>query len=577
LSKQVLAFPDGSLELGLLRAMASWQFLWRWDIVHATMLEILMMGGRPLLGTEANGARLRKKQSRLWRLGLLMILGTMLLAVLLTGCGSSKASPSPSRKSSSSIAWPIGPLTVSGRFIVDQTGRVIILHGVNEVYKVPPYCPPDKPWGLQPADAKLMHSLGFDVVRLGYLWEGFEPEKGKWDYKYLDCLQRSESMLAKEHIFTLVDSHQDVYTQEFGGEGFPAWSVHDHHLKPPNPLPPFPHNEYLRVVEAAFDGLWANRGNVWQSYAQAWGKVAAFFAKDKMVLGYDLMNEPWPGKYMEQCANLFGCKAFDQDILEPFETMSAKAIRKASPQHIIFYEPNITFNAGAGNNFTAPPSSLEPIGFSFHDYCLTHGEFNTKPRTAARLNACKFEYNLVQNNALYAGKAINGAPLETEFGATFYVPELEVDVSLSDAHLTGWIYWQFKAAGDITTDSVAHDHRRCPRNSPESLFHDDCDLKTLVRSKAVALAEPYPMAIAGTPTSYGYNFKTHVFHLDYKVNPRVDAPTVVFASKPLHYPHGYKLALSGAKLITKPGSEWIELKNLPGASDVSLTLSPLHT
>ena len=33
------------------------------------------------------------------------------------------------------------------------------------------------------------------------------------------------------------------------------------------------------------------------SWANFWGKVAQEFVDNKYILGYELMNEPWAGKY----------------------------------------------------------------------------------------------------------------------------------------------------------------------------------------------------------------------------------------------------------------------------------------
>ena len=54
----------------------------------------------------------------------------------------------------------------------------MFIHGVNAVYKHPPYelyPDPGKPWNFSAADASLMARLGFNVVRLGMTWSGLEP------------------------------------------------------------------------------------------------------------------------------------------------------------------------------------------------------------------------------------------------------------------------------------------------------------------------------------------------------------------------------------------------------------------
>ena len=76
-------------------------------------------------------------------------------------------------------AGPVGPLRApGGPFLVDQTGRTVLLHGVDLVYKIPPYEVDVNGSGrnvLTPAEAQRMAQLGFTVVRLGIIWKGLEP------------------------------------------------------------------------------------------------------------------------------------------------------------------------------------------------------------------------------------------------------------------------------------------------------------------------------------------------------------------------------------------------------------------
>ena len=74
---------------------------------------------------------------------------------------------------------PVGPLRApGGPDLVDHDGRVVLLHGVDLVYKIPPYEVEVTGSGrnvLTPAEAQRMAYLGFDVVRLGIIWKGLEP------------------------------------------------------------------------------------------------------------------------------------------------------------------------------------------------------------------------------------------------------------------------------------------------------------------------------------------------------------------------------------------------------------------
>jgi hypothetical protein len=55
----------------------------------------------------------------------------------------------------------------SGRWITDASGRVVIVHGINMVYKLPLYDPAAAGFGDD--DAAFLASIGFDTVRVGVI------------------------------------------------------------------------------------------------------------------------------------------------------------------------------------------------------------------------------------------------------------------------------------------------------------------------------------------------------------------------------------------------------------------------
>ena len=73
----------------------------------------------------------------------------------------------------------MGPLRApGGPGLVDHEGRTVLLHGVDLVYKIPPYEVEVNGTGrnvLDAAEARRMAELGFNVVRLGVIWKGLEP------------------------------------------------------------------------------------------------------------------------------------------------------------------------------------------------------------------------------------------------------------------------------------------------------------------------------------------------------------------------------------------------------------------
>ena len=218
---------------------------------------------------------------------------------------------------------------------------------------------------------QFLHRHGFNGVRLGVIYAGVEPKPGKYDNAYLDHIAATERTLDKNGVFSLLDFHQDLYNEKFQGEGWPDWAVQDDGLS--NPRNGFPTN-YLTnpALQHAFDHFWANDpgpGGVGlvDRYAAAWRHVAGRFRDTAGVLGYDLLNEPWPGSNWQPCINPAGCPAFDTGPLASMMRKTTDAIRKVDRRHLVWQEPNVLFNFGPQTHL---PKIGSNSGFSFHDYCL---------------------------------------------------------------------------------------------------------------------------------------------------------------------------------------------------------------
>src|SRR3546814_17178132 len=80
------------------------------------------------------------------------------------------------------------------------------------------------------------------------------------------------------------------------------------------------------------------------------------------------------------------------------------------------------------------------------------------------------------------------------------------------------------------------------------LFDDDDDNRTLRDAKLDVLSEPYPMAVAGTTETYGYDPDTRTFTLNYTPDPASAAPTLVF-TEPRQY-HGERKRVWKGKRVS---------------------------
>jgi endoglycosylceramidase len=466
---------------------------------------------------------------------------------------------------------PHPPLAPAGNWIADDAGRVVILHGFNMVYKVGSYRPEETGFGRD--DARFLHRHGFNTIRLGIIYKGLEPEPPGADggpgYRrgYLRSIARTERVLAKRKIFTLLDFHQDLYNERFEGEGWPDWQTLDDGL-PAEPKNGFPDN-YLTMpaLQRAFDHFWANDPAagvpLQDAYASAWRKVASRFERRPYVAGYDLLNEPWPGSAFTSCLSAAGCPAFDSGPLTRFSKRVIGAIREVDRRTLAFYEPNVLFNSAAQTSHgdTGDPRA----GFSFHVYCLGAGGGFTSP-------SCAENEEQVLANADVHSERTGDPPLVTEFGASDDLVDTRQVIDLADRHMVGWQYWHYCDCDDPTTvgpgvQSVVIDPSRPPRGD------------NVKREKLKLLARPFPQAVAGTPTGYSFDPGTGVFELAYSTAspggetlPRATA-TEVRVPK-ISYPGGYEVAVEDASVRSRRDAPVLRLKRDGGAERVTVTVTP---
>jgi len=111
------------------------------------------------------------------------------------------------------------------RVMRDPKGRHTIFHGVNVVYKIPPYIPDaqvyDAQNSLNDKDIDDLVSWGFNFVRLGVMWEAVETSPGNYNSTYIEEVDTMINKLGAKGIYTLVDAHQDVLARQICGEGMP--------------------------------------------------------------------------------------------------------------------------------------------------------------------------------------------------------------------------------------------------------------------------------------------------------------------------------------------------------------------
>jgi endoglycosylceramidase len=455
---------------------------------------------------------------------------------------------------------------------VDSHGRARVFHGVNAVSKEWPWYPPrqgfDTSSTLSEQDMALMRSWGFNVLRLGVMWPGVEPEKGKVDQAYLDVMESITTDAAKYGIYTLLDAHQDVGSRRFCGEGFPEYYVDEMLANASSamakaaafPFPvhsdPFPVNasgmpyitDCLREnfgdfygsakVGAMFAELYRNGTQFNQGFHRYWAAVVGRFAKQPQVLGYELLNEP-PG----QC--LLGdphCRETDrsplkydawteESFLAPLYRSLAKVVRAADPDTPIFYEATLYPRVGVTlheDAFDAPPlgNDTQQV-LAYHIYCADLS-FEHMDKML-----CEQTHGLYYREYFGFVKKHKVGGFISEFGAMDQRAE-QLDLAAeildwADSNFQSWAYWQLKFYDDFTT-----------KNKEESFWDTN---GTLEVKKLRTLSRTYAQAIAGVPISMNFNANTAQFDLAFRPLA-LGAPTEIYLNEELHYKDGYDLTIT---------------------------------
>lgn len=459
-------------------------------------------------------------------------------------------------------------ISVKDDKFIDPEGRQIILHGVNIV---------EKSKGRNylswhgPEEFAMMRDWGFNCIRLGIIWDGLEPEPGKYDYDYLAGLDSRIQWAKDNGIYVFLDMHQDLYNAKFGGDGAPEWAVLDDGKPHINPGGVWSIAYFTSpAIHAAFDNFWANKPasdgiGLQDHFARAWQIVAQRYADEPTVIGYDLFNEPFPGssilpslmeklqsaiefyaqKYgtekpdISEIMSLFGdpenlkkysddfdvykafvdgglsySQGFEGDLLMPFYNRVVNAIRQVDKNHIIFLETHIYCNAGTPTGITpvidpdGNPDLLQAI--APHGYDLVIDTEKVAEHNPDRVK-------LIFERHAETSKRLNIPTLIGEWGA-FYghpgtLPAAKMVVHQLEKHLFSDTYWSYGSSKEI--------------------------------DKAVYfpfLSRPYPSVVSGKLIKYQTDLDKQEFHCIWEESPSIDAPNMIYIPSQW-FPNGYSVEL----------------------------------
>jgi len=547
------------------------------------------------------------------------VLGVLALAGMAAGCASSvpAAGPvagvagqysAPSAYSGAPVALA-GTTTVSGLlrapggpYIKDQAGRAVFLHGVNAVYKYPPYeleVGPGRAFSFTAADASRIAGLGFNVVRLGILWAGLEPGSGgpnqpsictpgsprephMYDAAvaraYLTRVAKVVDLLGAHGVYTLLDMHQDVYNQAFRGEGAPAWAVCTNQ---PEGTPivalggRWSANYRNPSLHVAVSHFWNNDvvGDLQGEFDRVWGTVARYFRDNPWIAGYDPYNEPFStttvvedGQPFAAHLECFYTGRLHPGMLESNEPIACPVgvpdegmiptIQSADTHHLVFVEPD-NYSLRHGGFDLVGPMDYPRLVYNFHIYC---GERSPVTGDPLNLDAC-VDHEITAMAKRQTDRTRKSTPQQpggpawfmSEFGATHSDALLRGVTAFADALDLGWAYWSWKYYDDPTGSS----------------FEALVNARGTFEPTVAALTRTYPQAVAGTPRSVTFDPVSGAFSLTYTPDRRIHAPTVVFVAD-RHYSAGYCARVSGGHIVSPAGNAHLLVRADPRARSVTL-------
>lgn len=460
-----------------------------------------------------------------------------------------------------------------GRFVADS-GAQLILHGVNVVDKTPDWTM--TPW-LNEERFRIMRTWGFNCIRVAFTWASLEPAPGEYSERCLAELDKRVAWAKANGIYVFLDMHQDLYSVRFS-DGAPEWATLTDgkpHVAPGEVWS----DAYLTspAVQTAMDNFYTDKpgpGGVGlqERYAAAWAHVAAHFADEPTVIGYDLMNEPFAGSLVPQAmmlmagelarANagkpgavaadaagvlqawasptgrtrvlslledpvLYGqvldasqglLQHFEQERLMPLYNRVTRAIRQVDARHIIFLETNGSSNMGVYTGIspvTGADGKRDPSqAYAPHGYDLVTDTPSTASASEARVH-------LIFSRHGDTARRLAMPMMVGEWGAYYgnarALAAAQVVCRQFEQLLCGDTYWALE---------------------------QDLDRQPAFQ----AICRPYPMQVSGTLVSYCADPDRHAFSCTWTEDPARGGETRIFV------PATYRATLGRIKLKPVSGS-----------------------
>ena len=254
--------------------------------------------------------------------------------------------------------------------------------------------------------------------------------------------------------------------------------------------------------EAVWTAIYTNT-EIQGYFAESWAAVATALKDCPGLLGYELLNEPWPaGKHI---------LSDDQTLLPMYKTLYS-AIRKVDPTGLVFFEPLVmqSYEGDVGRRTDFPVAGIggaddaDKQVYAYHLYCAPSNNTNTTSWKVLCEYVIDAGWLAIKGNL--AKVKLGG--FMTEFGSVGddapSLAKMDLMLDQADDALQSWTYWTYKTFDDITTQNA----------QTESFFDAQGGLQT---KKLHTLSRPYAQVTAGKLYRANYNRAAERFTIQYEV------------------------------------------------------------
>jgi hypothetical protein len=493
----------------------------------------------------------------------------------------------------------------SGSWFRDEEKRYVLFRGVNfgSRSKLPPYLPiaPLDIHDISKLDLKkeiesvksgldLLKNLGFNIIRLLISWKAIEPRpnpnleellpEGK---KYLEYMKEIIDELHARKLYVILDFHQDIANEVYGGDGFPDWAIaiDEEHEKPKAPTKPDKKWQFKYMINKSLKetlkSFWENdltnldeglkNYPVRTHLEKTIGQTVKFFKSlndglgHPAILAVEPFNEPHPSTIPK--------KDFEVKFLVDYYRNVNSEIEKFDKTLFIFIEPRVDWimptdtggmpvKYGAaplevkrsfGMDFiqklmvdkklvtkkleTYLPSDLDSISrfgnngvlsFHYYDTMAVASSFVKIPES---LYTYKTEFPMIFIQLALAATERGLIPFITEFGAFQEAEQireyLDLQYNQIEAFLLNATIWNY----DLYNTEEGKDNWNYENYS---LLGPDRKPRNVD-----AVARPYPMRSSAEPTLIFFDIDSKYASIILKGKVLSGEPTVIYIPFDIHY------------------------------------------